>query len=64
MNPFVHAYAGFRVQHFSDAGVYGPNSLGVDLYIVELGYIFETAQPFQSLSDWPRLFLNRRCTLS
>ena len=40
VNPFVHAYAGFRVQHFSDAGVYGPNSLGVDLYIVELGYRF------------------------
>jgi lipid A 3-O-deacylase PagL len=40
VNPFSHAYAGFRLQHFSDAGVYGPSSLGVDLYIVELGYNF------------------------
>jgi lipid A 3-O-deacylase PagL len=40
VNPFSHAYAGFRLQHFSDAGVYGPSSLGVDLYIVELGYTF------------------------
>ena len=40
VNPFSHAYAGFRVQHFSDAGVYGPSSLGVDMYIVELGYRF------------------------
>lgn len=40
VNPISHAYAGFRLQHFSDAGVYGPSSLGVDLYIVELGYNF------------------------
>ena len=40
VNPIPHAYAGFRVQHFSDAGVYGPNSLGVDMYIVEAGYRF------------------------
>lgn len=40
LNPFAHAYAGFRAQHFSDAGVYGPNSLGVDMYIVEIGYRF------------------------
>jgi lipid A 3-O-deacylase PagL len=40
VNPFSHAYAGFRLQHFSDAGMYGPSSLGVDLYIVELGYTF------------------------
>src|SRR5574342_1157526 len=32
VNPVPHAYAGFRAQHFSDAGVYGPNSLGVDMY--------------------------------
>jgi len=38
VNPFSHAYAGFRVQHFSDAGLYGSSSLGVDMYIVELGY--------------------------
>jgi lipid A 3-O-deacylase PagL len=40
VSPISHAYAGFRVQHFSDAGVYGPNSLGVDMYIVEAGYKF------------------------
>lgn len=40
VNPFSHAYAGFRLQHFSDAGLYGPSNLGVDLYIVELGYRF------------------------
>ena len=39
-NPFSHAYTGFRVQHFSDAGLYGSSSLGVDMYIVELGYRF------------------------
>jgi hypothetical protein len=38
VNPFSHAYADFRVQHFSDAGLYGSSSLGVDMYIVELGY--------------------------
>ena len=40
VNPFSHAYAGFRAQHFSDAGLYGSSSLGVDMYIVELGYQF------------------------
>jgi hypothetical protein len=40
VNPFPHAYTGFRVQHFSDASLYGPSSLGVDMYIVELGYQF------------------------
>ena len=40
VNPFSHAYTGFRVQHFSDAGLYGQSSLGVDMYIVELGYRF------------------------
>ena len=34
INPFSHAYTGFRVQHFSDAGLYGSSSLGVDMYIV------------------------------
>ena len=38
VNPFPHAYTGFRVHHFSDAGLYGPSSLSVDMYIVELGY--------------------------
>lgn len=40
VNPVPHGYAGVRAQHFSDAGVYGPNSLGVDMYIVEIGYKF------------------------
>jgi hypothetical protein len=40
INPFARGYAGFRVQHFSDAGVYGPGRLGVDMYMVELGYRF------------------------
>lgn len=40
VNPFSHAYAGFRAQHFSDAGLYGSSSLGVDMYIIELGYRF------------------------
>jgi hypothetical protein len=40
VNPFSHAYTGFRVQHFSDAGMDGSSSLGVDMYIVELGYQF------------------------
>ena len=40
VNPFSHAYAGFRAQHFSDAGVYGSDSLGVDMYIIEIGYQF------------------------
>lgn len=40
VNPFSHAYIGFHGQHFSDAGLYGSSSLGVDLYIVELGYRF------------------------
>ena len=31
---------GFRAQHFSDAGVYGPSARGVDMYLVELGYRF------------------------
>ena len=40
INPFSHAYTGFRAQHFSDAGLYGSSSLGVDMYIVEVGYRF------------------------
>lgn len=40
VNPIAHAYAGFRLQHFSDAGLYGSSSLGVDMYIVEAGYRF------------------------
>jgi hypothetical protein len=33
-------FAGYRFQHFSDAGVYGPTSLGVDMHIVEINYRF------------------------
>jgi hypothetical protein len=40
IHPISHAFAGFRFQHFSDAGVYGSHSLGVDLYIIEVGYVF------------------------
>jgi hypothetical protein len=40
INPIPHTYAGFRLHHFSDAGAYGPNTLGVDMYIIELGYRF------------------------
>jgi hypothetical protein len=40
VNPLSHAYTGFRLQHFSDAGLNGSSSLGVDMYIVELGYRF------------------------
>ena len=40
VSPIPHAYAGFRLQHFSDAGLYGSSSLGVDMYIVEIGYRF------------------------
>jgi len=40
VNPISHAYTGFRVQHFSDAGLYGSSSLGVDMYILEAGYRF------------------------
>ncbi len=40
LDPFPMFHAGYRFQHFSDAGVYGPTSLGVDLHIIELGYRF------------------------
>lgn len=40
IHPISHAFAGFRLQHFSDAGAYGSHSLGVDLYIIEVGYRF------------------------
>jgi hypothetical protein len=33
-------YAGYRFQHFSDAGIYGPSYLGVDMHILELSYLF------------------------
>lgn len=40
VNVFSHGYAGFRLQHFSDATLYGQSSLGVDMYLIELGYRF------------------------
>jgi hypothetical protein len=40
IHPISHAFGGFRLQHFSDAGVYGAHSLGVDLYIIEVGYAY------------------------
>ena len=40
IHPISHAVAGFRLQHFSDAGIYGSGSLGFDLYIIEVGYRF------------------------
>jgi len=38
--PFTHGYAGFRLQHLSDAGFYGSDALGVDMYLLEIGYKF------------------------
>jgi hypothetical protein len=40
ISPIAHMYVGFRLHHFSDAGVYGANALGVDMYIGEFGYRF------------------------
>jgi hypothetical protein len=40
VNPLAHLYGGFRLQHFSDAGIYGTSSLGVDMYIIEAGFRF------------------------
>jgi hypothetical protein len=40
VSPFTHGYGGFRLQHFSDAGLYGSDALGVDMYLLELGYKF------------------------
>jgi hypothetical protein len=40
IRPISHAFGGFRVQHFSDASLYGSESLGFDLYIIEVGYVF------------------------
>jgi hypothetical protein len=40
VHPFSRAYAGVRLQHFSDAGLYGSDGLGVDMYLIEVGYRF------------------------
>jgi Lipid A 3-O-deacylase (PagL) len=39
-SPFTHSYADFHLLHFSDAGLYGSDSLGVDMFIFEVGYKF------------------------
>ncbi|MGH7207847.1 MAG: acyloxyacyl hydrolase [Nitrospiraceae bacterium] len=39
-DPLPGFHAGYRFQHFSDAGVYGSTSLGVDMHILEIGYRF------------------------
>lgn len=39
-SPFTHTYADFHLLHFSDAGLYGSDSLGVDMFIFEVGYKF------------------------
>ena len=39
-DPLPGFHAGYRFQHFSDAGVYGSSSLGVDMHMIEIGYRF------------------------
>ena len=40
LTPTAGFRAGYRFQHFSDAGTYGPTSLGVDMHLLEMGYLF------------------------
>jgi len=40
MNLISDFYTGYRFQHFSDATMYGPSSLGVDIHIFEINYRF------------------------
>lgn len=40
MNLIRDFYTGYRFQHFSDATMYGPTSLGVDIHLFELNYRF------------------------
>jgi len=40
MNLISDFYTGYRFQHFSDAGTYGPTKLGVDIHMFELNYRF------------------------
>jgi hypothetical protein len=40
LNLIADCYTGYRFQHFSDAGAYGPTSLGVDIHMFELNYRF------------------------
>ncbi len=37
---FQSLFAGYRLQHFSDATIYGKDGLGVDIHLLELGYRF------------------------
>ena len=39
-DPLPGFHAGYRFQHFSDAGAYGSSSLGVDMHMIEIGYRF------------------------
>ncbi len=39
-NLFTGFHAGYRFQHFSDAGIYGPGTIGVDMHIIDLSYRF------------------------
>ncbi|MGH7255083.1 MAG: acyloxyacyl hydrolase [Nitrospirales bacterium] len=39
-NLYEGFHAGYRFQHFSDAGMYGPTSLGVDMHILDMSYVF------------------------
>ena len=41
VTPITHGYVGFRLQHFSDGGLYGADALGVDMYVLEVGYRFD-----------------------
>jgi hypothetical protein len=40
MNLISDFYTGYRFQHFSDATMCGPTSLGVDIHLFELNYRF------------------------
>lgn len=40
LTPLPGFRTGYRLQHFSDAGIYGPTSLGADMHLLELGYVF------------------------
>jgi hypothetical protein len=33
-------YTGYRLQHYSDAGIYGPTSRGADMHLLEVNYRF------------------------
>jgi hypothetical protein len=39
-DPLPGFHAGYRFQHFSDAGMYGSSSLGADMHLFEFGYRF------------------------